>query len=54
MPADPASGRREGDVFDVDDLDPRTKVDALVKGRLISPVEDPPAPKPVKPAEKKP
>lgn len=39
QPADPASGRREGEVFDVDDLDPRTVVDALVKGRLIAPVE---------------
>ena len=46
MPADPASGRAQGDVFDVADLDPRTRVDALVKGRLIAPVEDKPAPKP--------
>ncbi|MGH3371803.1 MAG: hypothetical protein ACRDPR_17565 [Nocardioidaceae bacterium] len=50
-PADPAAGRAEGDVFDVAELDPATRVDALVKGRLIAPVEDKPA---AKPAEKKP
>lgn len=50
MPADPASGRAEGDVFDVADLDPRTLVDPLIQGRLIAPVEDKPA---AKPAEKK-
>lgn len=54
MPADPASGRKEGDTFDVDELDPLTRVDALVKGRLITPVEDMAADKPgTKPGDKK-
>lgn len=43
-PADPLDGRPEGDTFDADDLDPRTRVDLLIKARLIAPVADP-APK---------
>lgn len=42
MPADPTAGRKEGGVFDVDELDPRTHVDALVKARLIEAIEDAP------------
>ncbi len=47
MPADPASGRSEGDIFDVSELTPGTVVKALIKSRLIKAVEEP-----VKPAKK--
>lgn len=39
MPADPAAGRAEGDIFDVDELDPRTRVD-LIHPSFIKPVDD--------------
>lgn len=55
QPADPKVGRREGDVFDVDELDPATVVPALVKANLITPVEDKATDKPGgKPGDKKP
>lgn len=38
MPADPAAGRAEGDVFDVDELGPDIHVD-LIHPSLITPVE---------------
>lgn len=44
MPADPAAGRAEGDIFDADELDPSTQVE-LIHPSLIKPVDDP-KPKP--------